>query len=321
MSQYTTDEVLRMMEEWYEQHKDDEGFDPGMPLKGFDGLLDADLSNIDLSESTVKQKAEAWKQQNPGKLGPPWSSWISGGIDLRAARLSTGQHPCINFFRAGLQGAAFVDAELERANFFGAQLLGASFNGAQLQEASFDHAQLQGVDFGGGRLQGASFAFAQLQEASFFRSQLHGASFTFAQLQRASFLDARLQGAYLATELAEAFLEDASWDGDYVLGYDLNCNFRRAEPVYRRLKQYYNGTGQYDLAGEFHRRELLMRRKRLWDIQGVRLAPSAPKWVSRRSALIRTFMAWLVSRLLAPVRALITWVDAQATSLSRYLKS
>ena len=81
MSQYTTDEVLEMMEKWYEDHKDDEDDDdeefdddedPATRFWGFDGLMGADLRGIDLSDDTVRLEAEKFRQRSPDSADPPW---------------------------------------------------------------------------------------------------------------------------------------------------------------------------------------------------------------------------------------------------------
>lgn len=246
MSQYTTDEVLEMMEGWYEQHKDDDGFDPDMRFKGFDGLLGADLSSVDLSSATIQRKAEEYRRGRPDEEDPPWLFY--GRLDLRRAVLSTQES------RAQLQGANFAGAYLDGAVFVVAQLQGANFEDAELQRAVFVVAQLRGANFMGAQLEGADFGVAQLQLAYFSGARLEGAVFR----------GARLQGAYFNTELAGARLEEAAWDNDYILGFELDRSFDLAESAYRQVKQYYNGSGQYGVAGEFHRRELLMRRRQLW---------------------------------------------------------
>ena len=157
MSQYTTDEVLRMMERWHEQHKEDEAFDDGVPFKGFDGLMDADLGSIDLGRSTIALKANLWQKDRPGQEGPPWQYWLGGGLDLRGAELSVGQAPGINLSRAQLQGA----------NFDGARLRGATFQGTDLQGSSLKEAQLDGASFGSADLMDAQLQHAQLEGAAF----------------------------------------------------------------------------------------------------------------------------------------------------------
>ena len=302
MSQYTTEQVLEMMERWYEEHKDDEGFNALMPFKGFDRLLGADLNEIDLSRDTIEQKAEHYTRHNLEKAKPPWK--YIRGIDFRGALLSKEQEGSrVNLNGARLEAAYFVGAQLEMARLPGAWLQRAYFVGAQLGWAHFGGAQLERADFSDAQLKGALFRCSQLEGAFFERPQLEGANFTGAQLDGAEFGGARLGGAYLRADVARARFEDVEWDRNYVLGYELERNFRLAEPDYRRLKQYYNGTGQYDLAGEFHKRELLMRRKGLWEIGGTRLAPGVYKWVSRLSA---------------PLPALSFWTRARTPPLARY---
>ncbi|MDA0770008.1 MAG: pentapeptide repeat-containing protein, partial [Chloroflexi bacterium] len=130
---------------------------------------------------------------------------------------------------------------------------------AQLQGARLDSAQLQGAQLDGAQLQGASLFYAQLQGAILWRAQLQGARLDSAQLQ----------GAFLyGTELKEALLEDVDWSAGYVLGNERMANdfgsYQKAEAAYRSLKLWYTNNGQYDIAGEFHFREMIMRRKRFW---------------------------------------------------------
>ncbi len=58
MSRYTTDEVLRIMEVGYDQHKNEGGFDADIPFDRFDRLLGDDLSGVDLSRDTIENEAE-----------------------------------------------------------------------------------------------------------------------------------------------------------------------------------------------------------------------------------------------------------------------
>ena len=290
----TGDEVLRLMEEWHKAHKGDPGFDPDMPFRDFNGLLNADLRGVDLSSDAVAKKAEEYRRKNRGNE-PPWRPPFSTGIDLRGANVSTLGAP---------------------ANLRGAQFTGANFTNAKLQSAIFTNAELGSTVFRRAQLDGANFAEAKLQSAVFTNAELRGAQFELARLQEADFGGAHLQGAFLGTKLAEARLEDVAWENDYVLGRELDAKgdsypgtamyFGWAESEYRNLKQYYNDTGQYDLAGEFHRRELLMRRKRLWNIHGVRPAPGLWKWLSG---------------LLAPLRTVMSWLDDRGTFLGRYVEA
>ena len=227
MSQYTTDEVLEMMESWNREHRQSFGFMPR--FTGFDGLQGADLRGIDLSRDMIETKANQYGQRNESE--PPWLHRFLDaiGLDLRGALLSTAEQPT-DFARAQLQGAYLNGSQLSGAILWETQLEGASLSGAQLQKA-----ELWGV-------------------------KLHGARLWGANLQRA-----HLWGV----DLKEARLEDVRWGGDYVVGEEADGEFTQAESIYRDLQQYYSGTGQYEHAGEFHIRKLLMRRKTLLNLPGL----------------------------------------------------
>lgn len=221
MSQYTTDEVLDMMREWYEKHKAAPNFDELQPFKGFDRLLGADLNEIDLSRDTIQARAA----QSEGVS--PWSSAFTLGVELAGAVLSqdaNGERMCL--VHAKLQGANLSEAKLERA----------WLEGAQLQEAELSNADLQGAELYQASLQGAHLRGAKLQKAYLYR----------------------------AVRLKEAYLEDVDWSEGFILGEEIAGLFQHAGSVYRSLKQYYSGTGQYEQSGEFHEREMVMRRKELW---------------------------------------------------------
>ncbi len=58
-------------------------------------------------------------------------------------------------------------------------------------------------------------------------------------------------------------LADATW-GDYVLAEEAAGQFAEAASTYRTLKQLHTNAGMYDVAGEFHYREMEARRKLAW---------------------------------------------------------
>jgi uncharacterized protein YjbI with pentapeptide repeats len=257
MSQYTTDEVLDMMERWYDKHKGDSDFDPRAPFKGFDGLLSTFLDGIDLSKDTIQQKAQGRAQKYSPPSYPPWAT-LWGGINL---------------------AGAVISQEGKRTHLRDARLQGADLAEAQLQGAILRGAQLQGATLMGAQLQGATLRGAQLQNAVLFEAQLKGAYLA----------EAKLQGAFLyGAEFKEASLEDVAWYGDHRLGEETQVgHFKMAEAVYRQLKQYYNGTGQYDHAGEFHLREMVMRRKRLWEDGGLRKMKKSSKESADSQGLLK----------------------------------
>jgi hypothetical protein len=246
VSQYTTDEVLQMLEEWA---KDNPG-DPSCRFLGFAGLLGKDLNFIDLSNTTIQQKAREYKEGHGGQV-PPWVGFFHGstdvppGINLSGAILSSN----VEGSRVILLGAQLQGADLQRS-----QLQGTNLSGAKLQDADLSNTQLRGANLSGAQLQGADLQDAQLQEANLVGARLGGAYLRGARLQRAD-----LRGA----EFEEAHLEDVDWSGKN--GYVLDESHRRdAEAVYRRLKRWYTDSGQYHHAGEFHKHEMDRRREVLW---------------------------------------------------------
>lgn len=105
MSEYTREEILKMIEE--------NGGPEGLDLSG------ADLSEIDLSKEAIAKELEKYQEEHPGKK-PVWFSEETEGINLRAAilkkaRLST----------AHLEGADLESAHLEGADIGLAHLEGA----------------------------------------------------------------------------------------------------------------------------------------------------------------------------------------------------
>jgi hypothetical protein len=58
-------------------------------------------------------------------------------------------------------------------------------------------------------------------------------------------------------------LATAPW-GDYVLAEEAAGQFDEAASTYRTLKQCHTYAGMYDIAGEFHYREMEARRKLAW---------------------------------------------------------
>ena len=142
---------------------------------------------------------------------------------------------------AGPEGLDLREADLHEAHLREANLQGASLLGANLQEASLLGANLQGADLRWANFQKANLWAANLQEANLWAVNLQGA---------------RLAG----TSLRDANLEGANW-GDYVLGQEAARAFDAAASVYRTLKQWHTEAGMYDVAGEFHYREMEARRK------------------------------------------------------------
>jgi hypothetical protein len=125
---------------------------------------------------------------------------------------------------------------------------------ADLSELDLFLADLCGANLRGTNLRGSDLFRANLQEANLRWANLQG-----ADLRRANLCRARLAHA----TLRDSNLEDANW-GDRVLGEERAGEFRAAAAAYRALKQRHTEAGMYDLAGEFHYREMEARRKLAW---------------------------------------------------------
>jgi hypothetical protein len=154
---------------------------------------------------------------------------------------------------------------------------------ADLREADLRELDLHGAVLRGANLQGASLGFAQLERADLLDANLQGADLLAANLYQARLSFANLQGAYLAANfeaadlrgvdlrrahLAYATIRDADFEGanwgDYGLGDEIRSDFDEAASAYRALKQRHTEAGMYDIAGQFHYREMEARRKLAW---------------------------------------------------------
>jgi hypothetical protein len=171
----------------------------------------------------------------------------------------------------GPEGLDLRKVELRQADLGGLDLRGALFREAKLQGARLVRANLQRADLSRTELEGAYFLETNLRAADLWVSDLQGAHFLQANLQRADLQWSDLQGADLGqadlrrarlagASLRDANLEGANW-GDYVLGEEIKGDYDDAASCYRALKQRHTEAGMYDVAGEFHYREMEARRK------------------------------------------------------------
>jgi hypothetical protein len=181
------------------------------------------------------------------------------GLDLREANLLQADLTWLNLRGtilelANLEAGHLSDANLQEANLSRAQLQGANLSLANLEGANLIVANLQGANLLWASLQGADLWGANLQRASLSAANLQGADLQAANLQRARLADAKLR---------DANLEGANW-GDYVLGEEMAREFGAAASAYRALKQWHTEAGMYDIAGQFHYREMEARRKLAW---------------------------------------------------------
>ncbi len=202
MSEYTREEILRLIEE--------RGWPEGLDLSG------KDLSGIDLGRKAVAEELEK-AQERMADETPVWYSKLTKGINLEFANLQEA-----NLKYANLQEAHLGGANLQRADLTGANLQGAKLWGADLQEAHLGDANLQGGPLWGANLQGANLAGANLQGADLRDANLQGAYLLGAKLQGAKLWSANLQGAHLlSADLQEADLGGAKLQGANLFGANL----------------------------------------------------------------------------------------------------
>jgi hypothetical protein len=188
-------------------------------------------------------------------------------LDLRRAKLWRADLQGVDLPGADLQGADLEGADLQGANLPDANLQGANLREANLQGAYLGAANLKGADLREAQLQGTRLDGASLREGYLRWADLQGADLREANLQQADLRKADLRRARLAhASVRGANLEDASW-GDYILGDESAGNFPGAASLYRALKQWHADAGMYDIAGEFHYREMEARRKLAWKLR------------------------------------------------------
>jgi len=237
----TREDVLRLIEE----HGGPEGLD----------LREADLEKANLSELNL-QDADL------------------SGANLQRANLCLSRLHRARLLEAKLQAADLRWAQFPAANLHQANLGGANLRLANLPEADLSLANLQETELSEASLQAATLHWANLQGARCLETKLQGADLWQANLQTANLRGANLQGADLRradlrrarlawANLRDANLEGANW-GDYVLGDEIRSDFGEAASAYRALKQRHTEADMYDIAGEFHYREMEARRKLAW---------------------------------------------------------
>ena len=201
------------------------------------------------------------------------------GLDLREADLRGTDLGRLDLHGALLQRADLQEAYLCQVNLQGAQLEGASFKEAHLHRgnlvrANLKGAQLQGANvkeahLGWAHLEETVLRWADLQQTHLLWAHLEGADLRWANLQEANLwqADLRRSGLYAAL-LRGANLEGAAW-GDFVLQEEATGEFEQASSIYRTLKERHTELSMYDVAGEFHYREMEARRKLAQEKQRV----------------------------------------------------
>jgi len=257
----TRKDVVRLIEE----HGGPEGLD----LREAD-LRQASLSELDLRGAELSDANLQGAYLSDANLQEATLS----DANLQGAYLSDANLQEAHLWRANLQEAHLSDANLQEATLGGANLHNANLHNANLERADLSDANLERADLRIANLQGAYLSVANLQRAVLFGAKLQRADLSNANLQGAYLSDANLQRADLRqadlrracladASLRDANLEGANW-GNYIVGEEIAGDFAPAASAYRALKQWHTEAGMYDIAGEFHYREMEARRKLAW---------------------------------------------------------
>jgi uncharacterized protein YjbI with pentapeptide repeats len=195
-------------------------------------LRQADLSQLDLHRATLRR------------------------ANLRRANLQGA-----DLILTNLQGARLSEANLQEAFLIGADLQGGVLHKANLHGADMGESDLRRAVLTSAVLSDANLKGSNLQEAKLWRASLQGGNLEGSNLEKTDLTGADLQRASLVyARLRDTNLEAANW-GDYVLSEEMQGFLHEAASVYRTLKQWHTDAGMYDIAGEFHYREMEARRK------------------------------------------------------------
>ncbi|MBC8264164.1 MAG: pentapeptide repeat-containing protein [Anaerolineales bacterium] len=252
MSEYTREEILRLIEE--------NGGPEGLDLSG------KDLSGIDLSSEAIEAELEKAQGRAPNET-PVWlrRTWAGESTNLDSANLQG-----VNLDRANLRGAWLFGADLREADLGGANLQGAILEWTNLHGASLHVADLQGASLGGANLQEADLRRANLQEAYLWHAKLQQADLWRAKLQQADLSNSHLEKVdfFVAEGLEGAYFYQAFLDGTRMrreqlggaIGEELEGKYDEAKEAYLALKNNFAEIGRYDDAAWAYRKERRMEK-------------------------------------------------------------
>ncbi len=174
--------------------------------------------------------------------------------------------------KAADRGALLWEADLADAHLFGARLRKAQLMDANLRNAFLVRADLRDADLSDANMENADLRFADLQAADLTDTSLEGK----ADLRRANLSDACLSGVQLDQQ---SRLDHVIWsnDGSIVIREEREGRAARragkpeaalpllqaGERAYRKIKQSYHESGDYQTAGEFFIREMECKRAQM----------------------------------------------------------
>jgi lipoyltransferase/lipoate-protein ligase len=196
------------------------------PIEGFLLLINSNIVNINLNEST---ESTLNKDNITNENKWIFKIFIKGlnftGVNFTGLNLSGRDFTGANFTDANLSGANLSGANFSGVNFSGANFSGANFSGANFSGVNFSGANFSGANFSGANLSGANLSGANLTDVN-----LSGANFSGANLTDVNFSGANLTGANLmGTDLTGANLMGTDLSGNDLRGVDLtNANLKGA---------------------------------------------------------------------------------------------
>ena len=132
-----------------------------------------------------------------------------------------------------------------------------SFKESFLTWSDFSGSDLRWVDFSEAYLGRANLENASLNDADLRGAVLDGTNLRDADLRNSNFRGAHLSAARMETSL----LEGIDWGPHNIVSEEQENQLGEAEQIYRTLKRIYQNAGELNLAGYFHYREEVCRRK------------------------------------------------------------
>jgi hypothetical protein len=177
-----------------------------------------------------------------------------------------------------LDGAIFRDVDLSGTEWLSGRALdGATFVNTNLEAADVEGADLRHAYFEGVDAKNANLREANLEHAEFDRTDLRGANLDGAQLHYAVFTDVRIaeSTAFGGNIVYEQRL------GEYD-GHDRRQQYEAAHWTYRELQQLAESNGLTDVARDYYRRRKDIRRREAWDLGNYTdaLAKEAWRWTT-----------------------------------------
>lgn len=170
---------------------------------------------------------------------------VKDSIDLRGIPLSG-----FDFRSSVLEEDDFEEeiAILSNIHFEGAILKHCNFEGGKIHQCNFEHADLSHAEFKQTTLNNCDFS-----DAECFSVNLHGAKIIDCDFKDASIKDISLE---------RVLIDQRTTFGSKIRS-EKEKNYHHASVEYKQIKEMYKGSSLHDMADEYHRREMIAKRKTL----------------------------------------------------------